>query len=81
MNPTISLLNGDSTTPFSSSSGVRQGDPLSPQLFLIAMQILTALFERAEAQGKIDPFTCWNLTVSHIIFAVTIGGSAGHLRE
>ena len=33
------------------------------------MQVLTALFKRAEDQGKIDPFKCRSLFVSHIIFA------------
>ena len=38
-------------------------------LFVIAMQVLTALFNRAELRGDIEPVSCGTLSVSHIIFA------------
>lgn len=70
MNPTFSLLiNGECTARFDSSTGIRQGDPLSPYLFVIAMQVLSALLKKAESNHELDPFSCGPLSVSHVIFA------------
>ena len=62
-------INGELTSPSPTSNGVRQGDPLSPYLFVIAMQILTALFEKAELEGELKPPSCGTTSMSHIIFA------------
>ena len=70
LNSSFSLrINGEYTPPFSSSNGVRQGDPLSPYLFVIAMQVLSSLFKKAEQHQELDPMACGTLSVSHIIFA------------
>uniref|UniRef100_A0A8R7Q748 Reverse transcriptase domain-containing protein n=1 Tax=Triticum urartu TaxID=4572 RepID=A0A8R7Q748_TRIUA len=42
------LLNGVLGEPFMLGSGVRQGDPISPALFIIAMDTLHALMEWAK---------------------------------
>ena len=57
------LLNGVSGRKFHCRSGVRQGDPLSPLIFLIAIDLLLAAINDAFRQGKIDlPFPCVGMT-------------------
>ena len=45
------LINGSPSREFSMERGLRQGDPLSPSLFDIAVQGLTVLFNRASDSG------------------------------
>ena len=70
LNSSFSLrINGEYTLPFSSSNGVCQGDPLSSYPFVIAMQVLSSLFKKAEHHQELDPMACGTLSVLHIIFA------------
>ena len=60
-NPSFELLiNGERSQHFSSTSGIRQGDPLSPYIFLLAMQVLSSILKKAEQIGEIDPLV-WGL--------------------
>ncbi|GKV41009.1 hypothetical protein SLEP1_g48590 [Rubroshorea leprosula] len=45
------LINGSPTTEFPVSNGLRQGDPLSPFLFLLVAEGLSGLVKKAEAEG------------------------------
>ena len=42
------LINGSSASFFSNSHGLCQGDPLSPLLFLLVMEVLSRLLRRKE---------------------------------
>jgi hypothetical protein len=68
------LVNGSPTGFFSSSRGLRQGDPLSPLLFLLVMEALSRLLERATEGGFITGYSVGNsdshaLSISHLLFA------------
>eukprot|EP00253_Pinus_taeda_P028075 PITA_28075 len=47
------LVNGTPSTPFSPSRGIRQGDPLSPFLFVILMEGLSTLIAKRKEYGQI----------------------------
>ncbi|GKU93217.1 hypothetical protein SLEP1_g6825 [Rubroshorea leprosula] len=65
------LVNGSPTKEFVMGRGLRQGDPLSPFLFLIAAEGLNGLVRRAETEGMLHGPTVGNkgLTVSLLQFA------------
>ena len=50
------LVNGHSTPFFTASRGLRQGDPLSPTLFILVEEIFSRSLTRAIAQGLIQPY-------------------------
>lgn len=64
-------VNGSLTQQFSPSRGLRQGDPISPYLFVICAEGLSALLHDAERSGQISGVkVCPNaLVVSHLFFA------------
>ena len=47
------LINGKPHGMIHPSKGIRQGDPLSPYLFLLCAKGLTALLKKAELEGRI----------------------------
>lgn len=64
------LLNGVPTEHFGCSKGLRQGDPLSPLLFILVVDVLGRLLQRAEEVGMFEGFSIGNeVKVSHLQFA------------
>ena len=65
------LWNGTPTSDFQPSRGLRQGDPLSPYLFVACMERLTQLIESMSLAGQWTafPVTCNGVRISHLMFA------------
>lgn len=65
------VLNGSDFGSIIPERGIRQGDPLSPYLFLFCAEALSALFKREESRGKILGLSVCNgaPTISHLMFA------------
>jgi len=61
------LLNGTLTETFKPSRGLRQGDPLSPFLFIIVVDGLGRLIKARVNNGKLKGLRLWgeDLTITH----------------
>eukprot|EP00253_Pinus_taeda_P026517 PITA_26517 len=61
------LVNGIPSKPFSASRGLRQGDPLSPFLFILAAEGLGRFIKKERETGKIKGLKLWghNLCLTH----------------
>ena len=65
------MLNGQPHGLITPSRGLRQGDPLSPYLFLLVTEGLNALFKQAEHDGEIRGVSLCSTgpRISHLLFA------------
>ncbi|XP_072074317.1 secreted RxLR effector protein 78-like [Arachis hypogaea] len=64
-------VNGALSRKIIPSRGLRQGYPLSPYLFILAAEVLTALMKEAQEQGRIKGFKIAPTapTLTHLLFA------------
>jgi hypothetical protein len=65
------LFNGATTESFRPSRGIRQGDPISPYLFLLAEEGLSCLLKNAMSTGEMDGIqVAVNApSINHLLFA------------
>lgn len=64
------LWNGDRTDPFCYSRGIRQGDPLSPYLFVLCMDRLSHIISEKVSSGMWKPMRAGRNgpLISHLMF-------------
>ncbi|XP_040999571.1 uncharacterized protein LOC121245775 [Juglans microcarpa x Juglans regia] len=65
------LVNGEPQNKVVPSRGLRQGDPLSPYLFILCAEALSSLVRHAEACGSLTPMAIGRgpVKVNHLFFA------------
>ena len=65
------LINGEPTSIIHPSRGIRQGDPLSPYLFLLYIEGLHGLINQAACSGNIRGISIYRNgpRLTHLVFA------------
>jgi hypothetical protein len=65
------LINGHPSQPFTPQRGLRQGDPLSPYLFICCANVLSGLISRAQNHHNLHGIKIAHGApeVSHLLFA------------
>lgn len=64
-------INGENSPEFQSTRGVRQGDPLSPLLFIMMHQLFSFNLKKLERMGSLQPYKPGRSIqpISHLLFA------------
>ena len=64
------LVNGAPTEKFKPNYGIRQGDPLSPYIFIVYTNILSCMLQDLEAKGMLKgvEINKRELPISHLMF-------------
>lgn len=64
-------INGETSSEFRSTREVRQGDPLSPLLFIMAQQMFSFNLKKMERTGGLQPYKLGRniQPISHLLFA------------
>lgn len=64
------LVNGSPFGFFTSSRGLRQGDPLSPYLFILSMEIISRMLNLSESLNYLKGIKLSrnNTTINHLLF-------------
>ncbi|OMO86377.1 reverse transcriptase [Corchorus capsularis] len=71
-NPNLSvLINGTTSESFVASRGIRQGDPISPYLFILSMEYLSLMIENEVNSHNWNPILVGRggPRISHVLFA------------
>ncbi|KAJ0877963.1 putative RNA-directed DNA polymerase [Helianthus annuus] len=65
------LVNGSPTFEFQCFKGLRQGDPISPFLFILVMDVLSSLIDKAKEEGIVKGLKLPNEgpSISHLFYA------------
>nr|XP_009761406.1 PREDICTED: uncharacterized protein LOC104213572 [Nicotiana sylvestris]XP_016476021.1 PREDICTED: uncharacterized protein LOC107797634 [Nicotiana tabacum] len=64
------LVNSEPTVPFNAAKGLRQGDPISPFLFAIAMEYLSRMLNEVKGSKGFKYYPkCSTLSITHLSFA------------
>uniref|UniRef100_A0A803NT67 Reverse transcriptase domain-containing protein n=1 Tax=Cannabis sativa TaxID=3483 RepID=A0A803NT67_CANSA len=65
------LLNGAPLAPFNPKRGIRQGDPLSPFIFILCSEVLSKLIFKAERLGQLSGVRIArnSAPISHLFYA------------
>jgi hypothetical protein len=82
------LVNGSPFGFFSSYCGLRQGDPLSPLMFVVVMEALSKMFYVSVDRGRLSSFSVGSrllvVNISHLLFSdvtlVFYEANPAHLR-
>jgi hypothetical protein len=66
------LLNGIPGSPISHQRGLRQGDPLSPMLFILVMDVLNLIVTRASNEGLLQPLSSQSIQHRVSLYAIML---------